>query len=268
MSTVRSALIPLLPSLLLAACAVHAEPATPATPQRPTVSVDTKTTAPDTVELEAGVSVDPSDTFDSPLRLKYGLGPHTEFAVGISPLVYLSRPGSDGSGNGDVTIGTKHRVVDQDGDWPALAFGLVTKLPAASSVEGIGSGEIDFFAEGVASADYDDVGLTAYYAFGALGAPRARGVDGQHTGALAASVALGGGFGAFGELAGVFERANRREAVFTTLGVTQQPLVNLVLDAGVVVGLSDDAPDFAVVAGMTINFGRLTRRGAARRSSH
>lgn len=264
----RTAIVSLLVLPLLAACAVHAEPATAATPQRPTVSANTKTTATDTVELEAGVSVDPSDTFDSPLRLKYGLGPRTEFAVRFSPLVYLSRPGDDGNGIGDLFLGTKHRIVEQDGDWPSLAFGLITKLPAASTVEGIGSGEIDFFAEGIASADYDDVSLTAYYKFGALGAPRARGVDGQHTGALAASVPLGGDFGAFGEVAGVFDDERRQDAVFTTLGVTHQPLVNLVLDGGVVVGLSDDAPDLAVIVGMTLNFGHLTRRGEARGSVH
>jgi hypothetical protein len=252
--------------LALSGCTAIAERAAPATPQRPTFANDTNTTAAHTFELEAGVVVDPSDSFDSPITLKHGLAPRTDVSLGFSPLVYLARPGEDGNGNGDLVVGAKHRLLDQSEGWPAFGVEIATKLPTASEVEGIGSGEIDFFAALIATGTYGDVGLTGYYRFGALGAPGAAGVDGQHAGALAASLGVAERTSAFAEIAGIFDDERKQDSVFTTLGVEHALKPSLVLDGGIVVGVSDDAPDFGVVIGVTVNFGPLA--AGARRSLH
>jgi hypothetical protein len=62
---------------------------------------------------------------------------------------------------------------------------------------------------------------------------------------------------AFAELAGVLVDDRDYEAAFATLGAAYAVSQYLVLDAGVVIGLSHDAPDFQLVFGGTFNLGRL-----------
>jgi hypothetical protein len=252
--------------LALCACVSIPESAAPATPQRPRFSNNTKTTAARTFELEAGAAVDPGDSFDSPLTLKHGLGPRTELSLGFSPFVYLARPGEDGNGNGDLLVAAKHRFADELDGWPSLGLELTTKLPTASEVEGIGSGEIDFFAAGIASATWGGVGVDGYYRFGALGAPGAAGVDGQHAGAIAALLPVAERWSAFAEIAGIFDDERKQDSVFSTIGLAHALRPHLVLDGGILVGLTDDAPDVGFVVGATFNFGQIVRD--APRSAH
>ena len=58
--------------LSFGSCTAPFEGATP-TPQRPTISSDTKLTAPGTIELESGVAFEASESFDTPKTLKLGL---------------------------------------------------------------------------------------------------------------------------------------------------------------------------------------------------
>jgi hypothetical protein len=100
------------------------------TPQRPTVSNDTRTTAFGTVEEELGVSIDPGDRYALGTRTSIGLSPQSELFVLWEPLIsrdssQIGRAGQDVDGDnddetgvGDVLIGFKQRLLDEQGYLP------------------------------------------------------------------------------------------------------------------------------------------------------
>jgi len=256
-------------SLLLAvgpgACSFVDLQDVPATPQRPTLSSDTATTAKGTLEIEAGVAVDPTDAFDSPLQLKVGAAEATELFLAWSPYRWVERSGPDGRGQGNLFIGVRNRFLEETESRPSAAFQLQTKIPTASEREGLGSGALDFLGAGIVTKDLGGFLTTGFYQIGILGEPDGGDTDLEHDVAIASGTPLVNGLGAFAEVAGTFIRERDTSSVFTTLGLAYAIARDVVADAGVVVGLSDDAPDFRVVAGVTINFGHLFpgERGAA-----
>ena len=228
-----------------------------ATPQRPTVSSDTSTTAEGTAELESGVAIDPGDSRDIPLTLKIGLNDRTELFTSWSPYQKVDLPGTDGRGPGDVFIGTRTRLFEEKESRPSGALQLQTKLPAADEDEGLGSGEVDFFGAGILTKNLGPVTTTGFYQLGFLGEVDDDGTDLEHTFAIAASTSIGDGFSVFGEAAGIFTPEADDEQVFATTGIAFSPGSSIVFDAAVVTGLSDDAPDFQILFGVTTNLGRL-----------
>ncbi len=77
---------------------------------------------------------------------------------------------------------------------------------------------------------------------------------------------VGGGASVFGELAGIFVPDKDLDSVFLTVGGAWSPVPGLVLDTGFVLGLSQDAPDFALLIGFTRSLGPV--RGYAPAGSH
>ena len=228
-----------------------------ATAQRPTFSSDTATTAVNTFELEAGVAIDPRDQFDSPTTLKYGLSEESELSLSWSPHQWVEAPGSDGRGGGDAVIATRHRFFEEVASGYSAALQLATKLPTGSERDGLSSGELDFFAAGIATAGLDQATVTAFYQLGFLGETAGSDFDIEHGIALGAATPAFDNVSIFGELATVLAHEQDREEVFTTLGLSYALDDSFVLDAAVVVGLSRDAPDFQLVFGITKNFGQV-----------
>ncbi len=246
----------------LPGCALFAEPPAPAIPQRPTLSSDTGTTKRGTFELEAGVTVDPGDLYDTPAQVKYGAGTHTELFLGWSPFVHLDAPARDATGPGDLFVGTRHRIVDEKEGVPSAALQLTTKLPTASESEGIGSGETDFFVAGMLTKGFGKLSATAFYQAGILGDPSGTGTILQHDAALAAGMPIVDHVGLFAELAGIFQPTTGLDAVFSTVGATYAISPSFVLDAAIQTGITPDAPDFRVLAGFTWNLGGPGAPGA------
>jgi len=245
----------LLLSLASAGCAGFGQDRAPVTPQRPTLSNNTATTAEGTVEVEAGVAIDPGDSFDSPVVGKWGMSERSELFVAWSPWVVVDVPGNDLDGASDLAVGMRHRFADETAEMPSAAFQLTTKLPTAN--DEIGTGEHDFFAAVMLDKRVAEVDFTAFYQLGLLGDPAGRGAETGHDVALAAALALDDRWGVFGELAGRFVSEYDYDSVFLTGGVTFAQDPSLVFDAGLVAGLSDDAPDAVFQVGMTHNLGRL-----------
>ena len=238
---------------LLAGCA--GTPGQP-TPQRPTFSQNTSTTAPGTTELEAGVSIDPGDFFDTPTTVKYGVTENSEISVSMAPYQWLERQGSDGEGIGDLFVAVRQRVIDVGPESPSVAYQMKTKIPTASEREGLGTGELDFFAAGILDYPIDDFWLTAFYQLGILGEPGGGGdPDIQHGFAFAGTAPVATSFSAYGELAAILTPERDDEQLIGTAGLTYLLQEGIVLDGGVAVGLSNDAPDFEILFGITTNFG-------------
>lgn len=239
------------------ACSV---PRSSPTPQRPTFSSDTSTTAHGTAELEAGVGIDPRDSFDSPLSLKFGLSEASEIFVGWSPYQWVERSGVDARGGSETLVGMRQRFLDESEDSlrPSAAVQLATKLPTGSEKQGLSTGEVDFFAAGILTRTFTDTTVTGFYQLGFLGEPDDSDYDLEHGLAMAAATPAFENTSLFGELAAVVSPEQDREEVFTTLGMSYSLSDSLVLDAAVVVGLSSDAPDLQVLLGFTQNLGSVT----------
>ncbi|MEM7516708.1 MAG: transporter [Planctomycetota bacterium] len=226
------------------------------TPQRPTFTTDTQTTAVGTVELESGIGVDPGDSVDTPQTLKIGLEERTELSIGLSPYLKVERPGPDGEGISDLVVAVRHRIHT----WPdttSAAVQIATKLTTADEGEGLGSGEMDFFLTGILTRQFDSVSVVGNYRLGLLGDPDDDDADAQHALSVAAGVPVSGlPASVFGEVTGIASDV-AEDVVFGIFGGAYEIRPSLVLDAAIVVGMNDDAPDFQVLFGFTSNFGRL-----------
>jgi hypothetical protein len=226
---------------------------TTATPTRPTYSNSTFTTAPGTFELETGVYFDPSDELAVPTTLKYGVGDRADAFVSLSP---ASAVENGGVGFDDVYLGWRQRLTEHQLGHLSLAWQAQVKLPTADEDKGLGSGEFDALVAGIGTLPMQDWSATGFAELGLIGDPVGSGADLQVALAGAADRRLSGGAGVFGELAGIFNDDQNLDSVFTTVGAAWSPVPGLVLDSGVVLGLSNDAPDFAFVVGLTRNLGR------------
>ena len=224
----------------------------PATPQRPTFSSAPTTTAVGTFEVEAGFTVDPHDSLDTPLTLKTGISEETELFAGFSPFQSFDVPGPDPEGLSDLVVGMRHRFLEVD-DTQA-AFQLATKLPTAKSE--LSSRELDFFGAAIVSQRIDALTVVGFYQLGLLGDPGDERVDLQHALALAADLPLEGQVSILGELTGVATE-DQPDLLFTTTGLTYAVSPSLVFDGAIRLGLNSDAPDFAFLVGFTSNFGPL-----------
>lgn len=240
----------------LASCATVPDSHAPATPQRPTLSSDTSTTPDGLFEVEAGVVRDSTVSFDSPFTLKYGTGPATEVSAGISPYRRVDLGASEERGPGDVVFALRHRFREATDDQAALAVQALVKIPTADD-PGLGSGEVDAAIAAIAAQSFDRFSGVAYYSIGALGDPDGP-ADVIHNLALAVGTPLSDRFGAFAEAAAILVPSTDTENVFTTIGVTYAPQPSLVFDAGVVLGLSDEATDWQALIGLTKNLGRIS----------
>jgi len=230
-----------------------------ATPQRPTFSKNAATTAQGTVEIEAGLLRDPGDLFDTPTTLKYGLSERDELFVGFAPFKMVELPGDDGEGFGDLLLGWRQRFFEDTDDGTSVAWQAALKLPTADEDEGLGSGELDGFLAGILTVSQGTWSTTGFAQLGLLGEIDGSGVD--HQEALAGVFDYGlknTNTGLLAELAAVFTPERDLEEVFTILGVNWSPLPGVVLDTGVLFGLSSDAPDFQYFVGITRNLGRIS----------
>jgi len=225
------------------------------TPQRPTLSVDTSTTAVDTFELEGGVYWDPNDSWSTPTTLKYGFSEQTELFFGLVPILH-----DDDSGAtviGDSQVGIRHRYLEQSGNIPSAAVMAFVNLPTGNAT--YGSPEMDFFLAGIVNSELESVTLNGYGSLDLRGDPTGPGIDPGFSLAAMGTFPTQGGWTSFAELAGQFTPDQNYDAVFTTLGGYYQVAPELVFDFGFVVGLSNDVPDLAFVFGFTRNFGRAVR---------
>ena len=246
-------------SLLVLTAASCATPPYSATPQRPTVSSHTTTTAEDTIEIEMGAHYDPDDSFDSPVVVKAGVGPRTEAYIGVSPFRYVRRTGNDGHGPSDTLLGARHRFREEDDKWPSFAIQLEAGLPTGNEGRGLGSGEVDLFGALIASRTSGTWSGTAFAQIGVVDASTSN-PDLAWLLALAAGSPIGEGWSLFAELATELRHETDVESVFVTFGTTYTPRPSRVFDAGVVIGLTDDAPSFQIFFGLTTNAGSWRRR--------
>ena len=257
------ALVTLAPS-----CAATFEPAElEPTPQRPRVSRNTKTVAADSIELEAGVLLDPNDFFDTPVTLKYGLTDEIEYFFESAVLRSIDFPGDDETGVGDVALGLRHRFREGEDGGPKFAYEVAGKIPTGDEPDGRGtggrdlrlptffSGSTDFRLAGIVEQSQGDVDVVGYGALNALGSPFG-GTVYQLLLASHAAMPITDADTVFAEVVGTFTEGASSE-FFVQGGLYRRIAANMTIDAAAGVGLEDDAPAFFATVGLTTSFGYL-----------
>jgi hypothetical protein len=234
----------------------HAQDEGPAVvPYRPSVATPADLPAPGWPELEAGYSWtkggDSARSQASPVTFK--LAWNESWAVLIGTNAYESQRAYDGTtahSGGDTTLSLKYKLpID---DHLALGAELGAALPTARPP--IGTGATEWGGIAIASFDYPAVHVDVNVAGTRLGAvDRGQGIW-QGGWAVAASHSLDDRFGVTGELSGLAQKgtsAQTQGLAALNYNVSRA----LVLDVAVAAGLSRAAPDWQLMAGMTVQLG-------------
>jgi len=146
-------------------------------------------------------------------------------------------------GFGDNWLGAQYRFRRQTAHVPALAADYEFKIPSASSQKGLGSGRVDHQFKFLASKDVRGTHFDFNASALLIGRPLAPGYDHNAQLNLAFSHPLRGKLGVTGEVYGD-TRLNPAERGFvsTLWALTYTVMPRLVLDGGMDVALTPDAP--------------------------
>jgi hypothetical protein len=242
--------------LLGASAVVCAQEGGPAVvPYRPSVASPAQLPAPGWPELEAGGTWakggDSARSFSSPMTFKLAWDDSWAFLIGTDAYDWQrAYDGSTAHSGGDTTLTLKYKLPVNEN--LALGAELGVTLPTARPP--IGTGGTDWGINTIASFDYPGVHVDVNVGGAHLGAVDPGQGATQGGWALAVSHPLNESFGVTGEVSGIVQRgttAQTQGLVALNYNVSNA----LVLDVAVTAGLSRAAPDWQVMAGMTVRLG-------------
>ncbi len=260
-------------SAALSSCAATFEPGEiPPTPQRPKISKNTRTTAAETIELEAGLHVDPADFVDTPITLKYGVTERLEYILETSPIRVYDYPGENESGIGDLAFGMRHRFDDGEDGGPSFAFELVGKIPTSDRGDerrnpGLGTGgrdpRLSVFTTGGTDVRLAGMAEQKIGEFDVAGYVALNSLDSTFSGTIyELLVATHGALPitesdtVFVELAGTITESVPDKFLLQG-GLYRRIAANMTADAALGIGLNGDSPAVYFMVGVTTNFGYL-----------
>jgi len=233
-------------------------------PSRPTVTNATDTTQCGVVELEYGLERQwpggGSNRDDLSGGLRFGLTPKLDFHWSSGDFVHIMDGGGDRTGYGDNWLGLKYRFVGQTKHRPALGLFYDAKVPSASAALGLGSGKVDHSISFLASKDVRKVHFDFNVIELLAGRPTASGTD-HNTGlALSSAIPLIKHWGLVLEGYG-YSALNSANPAFASalVGATYQVSPRFVLDGGLDVGVTHDAPKKRAFVGVTYAVANLYR---------
>jgi len=225
-------------------------------PSRPTVSNATDTTRCGVVEIEYGLERqwpgDGANRDDLSGGMRMGLTRKLDFHYASADFLHLMNQDGDRTGFGDTLLGLKYRLLEQGHYRPALGFFYSAKVPTASVINRLGSGEFDHSASLLVSKDlhplHFDFNLTPFFA----GRPGRPGMDHDIGFALSCWAPLTPRLNLIGEGYGA-NALNTDTPAFasTTLALGYALPPRLVLDTGIDVGVTAGAPRKRVFVGIT-----------------
>ena len=241
----------------LAACAAWADDTDPAVvPYRPSVATPADLPTPGWPEVETGISWtkggDAARSFSSPVLFKLAWSDCWAMLIGTDAYAWQrAYDGTTAHSGGDTTLALKYKhSVDEH-----LALGAMLGVTLPTARPPIGSGKTDWGVTTIASFDYPAVHVDINAAAARLGAVDEGQGRWQGTWAVAASHPLDDRFGVTGEVSGSARRGTAAQSqglVALSYNVSRA----LVLDVAAAAGLSRAAPDWQMMAGMTVRLGR------------
>ena len=129
-------------------------------PERPTVATHAHTVAPGYLEIETGFEGDHAAgggrTFFSPTVAKIGLASHAQLNASL-PVQFAGQ--GQLAGLGDVALGLKWRLVDDNPILGDFAILPAVKFPTGQTSRGIGTGTTDISLTVIASYDLGGVSM-------------------------------------------------------------------------------------------------------------
>lgn len=245
--TSQKILFLILPPLLLSSTPVFAA--------RPLTTDDAWTVEKGKFQLETGFDASRQDNHDveynPALTFTYGLLERMDVGIGSGYLFLNPKEGDRENGFADTDLKVKYRLIDEK-DWaPALAFTGKLKIPTASRSKGLGSGHTDFGMNAVVTKNLSKrwvAHLNLGYSF--IGEDRA---DNELNYSLGGQFILTEKWALVGELVGINNLNGRHgdDPLSALIGTYYLVTENLVLDAGLEIGMTKAAPDFRITAGFT-----------------
>jgi cobalt/nickel transport protein len=227
----------------------------PAFALRPLTTDDAYTVERGAFQLEAGVDTTRQDNHDREynpgLTLTYGLLEQLDLGIGSGYLFFDPKEGKRENGLGDTELKLKYRPIDEK-DWiPSLAISGMLKIPTASKSKGLGSGQTDFGINAIATKKIAErwiVHLNLGYTF--IGE---NGVNNEMNYSLGGQFILTDKWALVGEVVRINNLNGRHgdDPLSGLIGTYYSIKENLILDAGVEIGMNKAAPDFRITAGFT-----------------
>lgn len=235
-------------------------------PARPTVSNPAEFQRPGVLQLEYGYNANfraPGTRVqqDTPLALRFAASRRVLLEFDLdSPFSQTPDGGRRTTGSGDVQLGIQGVLQHEGKGRPGVAVAYYIKLPAASASEGLGTGRVDhnFIALVSKNIRGTTIDFNAIYLLAGRTSGAGRASSGQA--AFAVSRNLTKRFGVQAEVSGL-SRNDAQPGAMVGLGVaTFQVNRRLVFDGGVRFGLTPDAPNVGVAAGLTVGVADLYKK--------
>jgi hypothetical protein len=234
-------------------------------PSRPTVTSSTDTTQCGVAELEYGLERQwpgsGAHRDDLSGGLRFGILPNLDFHWASADFLHIMDGAGDRTGFGDTWVGLKYRISGQTKIRPALGVFYQAKLPSASVIKGLGSGEFDHSFAFLVTKDVHHI----HFDFNVIpllaGKPAASGWDHNTGFALSAAIPLTRRFSIVTEPYGYTSLAESAPAFAAWMaGCTYAASPRLVFDSGVDFGVTHDAPRERVWVGVTYALANIYSR--------
>ncbi len=242
-------------AMLVPGCLAAPEGFEPTTPQRPFFFPNVRTAPAGAVELEVGSDAERGERFSVPVTVRTGITEVSEVFGSWSPYGQVDLPGDDGFGPGDLFLGYRQSIGPVAEGRATGGYQVEVKLATGDEDEGLGSGEHDLFGSGILMGKRGDVVWHATYRLGATGDPDG-GFELQHGLGLAAAIPLARPWVGLAEIVDLETPGLDRRELTVIVGARYVYAPNLIYDAAVVTGLSDDAPDVQLRFGLSAHLGR------------
>jgi len=228
---------------------------------RPLCTDDAGTVGPGHVEVELGweYAKQPNDDKENALTLSLTTGIIWDrLDLGVeTPYMWLNvNEGNNVDGIGDLLVRFKLRFIDETDKFPALAVTLGGKTTTGNSKKGLGTGEVDFVANFIATKEMGRVTLHGNVGHNATGDV----AEEQEFNLV--NLGLAGEFSVneqitlvseiYAEIA--TEDIDEENPLDILVGATYELPIGTVLDFGVAAGLTNGSPDYRITLGMTHEF--------------
>lgn len=236
----------------------------PAWPCRPIRTEDCGITPDGKISAEFGLesAVDRSDNRANAIcaALNYGLAGNMSTGLELPYIMLDAKSGSSESGLGDIMVKLKYRFVEETGSGPSMMAKFNLTLPTGDEDAGLGSGKSNFVPHFVMTKTWDKITVyfDAAYAFMDLPKSDSRTIwqDNQAFIGLGVQQMLSDKFGLLGELTYEpnFNGINNDESADTIIGLIYKLNDKTVFDLALRKGLTDVSPEYAVIAGVSMDF--------------
>jgi len=190
--------------------------------------------------------------------LRFGLTPNLDFHWYSAAFLNIADGSGSRSGFGDTWLGLKYRFVRQSKHRPSFGAFYAAKIPSASVVKGLGSGEVDHSLSFLASKDIHKVHLDFNVIQLLIGRHPTPGVDHTTGLALASWITLTRRLTLVVEPYGYTLLNQSNPAFASTMGgFSYQLQPRVYLDAGLDVGVTHGAPNKRVYCGITYSLANV-----------